>query len=204
MKDITTVTTVYKFNELPEDIQDKVLENLYDINIDFDWWDGDLDEWKGKLKESGFDNGDINFSVFHSQGDGASFTADLKTILESRKDKYPVLYKYWMNDEIDLYGDVTRTDSRNGHKFTAKTRLDYDLCIDEDEYPDGFDLDTLYDTLRAQADNLEDEIEDLRQSLCEDIYSELSKEYDYLTSREAIIETIEANDYDFTEDGKIF
>ena len=29
-----------------------------------------------------------------------------------------------------------------------------------------------------------------------------SHEYEYLTSREAIIETIEANDYDFTENGK--
>jgi hypothetical protein len=32
----------------------------------------------------------------------------------------------------------------------------------------------------------------------------LQREYDYLTSEEAIRETIEANDYDFTEDGKLF
>lgn len=32
----------------------------------------------------------------------------------------------------------------------------------------------------------------------------LRKEYEYLTSEEAIIETIEANEYEFTEDGKLF
>jgi hypothetical protein len=31
----------------------------------------------------------------------------------------------------------------------------------------------------------------------------LSKEYDYQTSEEAIIETIKANDYDFTENGNL-
>jgi len=31
----------------------------------------------------------------------------------------------------------------------------------------------------------------------------LSNEFDYLTSEDAIIETIEANDYYFTEDGKL-
>ena len=31
----------------------------------------------------------------------------------------------------------------------------------------------------------------------------LASEYDYLSSEEAIIETIEANDYDFTAEGKL-
>jgi Lhr-like helicase len=37
-----------------------------------------------------------------------------------------------------------------------------------------------------------------------DILSYLRAEYDYQISDEAIIETIEANDYDFTTDGKIY
>jgi len=32
----------------------------------------------------------------------------------------------------------------------------------------------------------------------------LQHEHDYLTSEEAIIETIEANDYDFTANGDIY
>jgi hypothetical protein len=40
------------------------------------------------------------------------------------------------------------------------------------------------------------------KSLLEDYRILLSNEYDYLTSEEAIKETIIANDYDFTKDGK--
>jgi hypothetical protein len=47
-------------------------------------------------------------------------------------------------------------------------------------------------------------VEELRLELSHDIYRSLEKEYYYLTSKEAIIEAIEANDYDFLETGKIF
>lgn len=40
-------------------------------------------------------------------------------------------------------------------------------------------------------------------SLLEDYSIMLQKEYEYLTSEEAIIETIQSNEYMFTEDGKI-
>lgn len=40
-------------------------------------------------------------------------------------------------------------------------------------------------------------------TLLEDYRIMLRKEYEYLTSKEAIVETIEANDYEFTEDGKL-
>jgi len=53
----------------------------------------------------------------------------------------------------------------------------------------------------------EDDIEELEneflQSLCEDYRIILTKEYEYLTSEEAIIGTIEANEYDFDEDGNL-
>ena len=45
---------------------------------------------------------------------------------------------------------------------------------------------------------------DFEYALLQDYLSLLSEEYDYLTSKQAIIETIEANEYDFTEDGKLF
>ena len=35
------------------------------------------------------------------------------------------------------------------------------------------------------------------------IYKSLNNDYDYLTSEEAIMETIEANGYEFNENGKI-
>jgi hypothetical protein len=49
----------------------------------------------------------------------------------------------------------------------------------------------------------EDLVTDFLRSLAEDYRIMLQREYEYLTSREAIIETIEANDYEFTEDGEL-
>lgn len=34
----TIETTVYTFNELSEDAQQKAIENLFDINLDSNWW----------------------------------------------------------------------------------------------------------------------------------------------------------------------
>jgi hypothetical protein len=50
----------------------------------------------------------------------------------------------------------------------------------------------------------EDIDQEFEYALLEDYLSLLRQELDYQTSREAIIETIEANEYQFTVDGKIF
>jgi hypothetical protein len=51
--------------------------------------------------------------------------------------------------------------------------------------------------------NTEEIDEEFLKSLCEDYRMILTKEYEYLTTREAIIETIEANEYEFDENGNI-
>lgn len=59
-----------------------------------------------------------------------------------------------------------------------------------------------YDDDARDAD-LEELAEDFRKSLLEDYSIMLQKEYEYLTSREALLETIECNGYEFTEDGRL-
>ena len=70
------------------------------------------------------------------------------------------------------------------------------------------DLDELTGKYPNIEDCHEDEIEaledDFLHSILEDYRIILDNEYDYLTGKEAVIETIEANEYDFTEDGKIY
>lgn len=59
-----------------------------------------------------------------------------------------------------------------------------------------------------ESSELEDKLIDLEgeflQSILEDYSIMLQEEYEYLTSEEAIIETIEANNYEFTEEGEIY
>ena len=62
-------------SELPENIQKKVLEEYRDWTTDHDWWDYIYENWIEKLGGLGFNDVEISFSGFWSQGDGASFTA---------------------------------------------------------------------------------------------------------------------------------
>ena len=42
----TKTYNVYKFAELDEDEQNKAIQNLYDINVDHDWWDCTFEDAK--------------------------------------------------------------------------------------------------------------------------------------------------------------
>ena len=57
---------------------------------------------------------------------------------------------------------------------------------------------------REKENELTEMEEDFLNSLLEDYSIMLEKEMEYLYSDEAVIDTIEANQYTFTEDGKIF
>lgn len=60
-----------------------------------------------------------------------------------------------------------------------------------------------YET-REQEDRLMDIEYEFFYAIKEEYLSMLRQEYEYLTSEEVIIETIEANDYDFTANGEIY
>ena len=55
----------------------------------------------------------------------------------------------------------------------------------------------------VKKNNIELE-EDFNKSLAGDYLKMLKDEYEYQSSEEAIIETIEANEYEFTADGELF
>lgn len=143
IKTITIQKTIKRFSALTPEQQDRVLENLSDINVHHDWYDHTYEYYENKLKKLGFTDIKFEFSGFWSQGDGASFTAKHK-----RGDIYKIGYY--------------------AHSHTMH-------CDDSK---------ALLLVARRIADQL---------------YRSLETDYEYLTSRDAIIETIEANDYWFDE-----
>jgi hypothetical protein len=103
---------------------------------------------------------------------------------------------------IDSFGEVAENiKSEHGEncetfKTAVKYLTDYDKLVTEQEQ------------FGEDSEQLEEEIEALdnafKRSIEEDYRILLSKEYDYLTSDEAIKETIEANDYEFLSTGKMY
>lgn len=182
---------VYSFKELDDTAKNKVLEESRSINVEFDdWHDYILDEWKAKLETLGFNGVEINYSGFWSQGDGASFTAksiDLWTYIKSQKQgkKYASLKK-WIDD-----GELTASVERETHHYYHEKTVS--STIESGDTPEK--LNNLIDELERELDEF---VEDNSRA----IYKELEKTYEDLTTDEAVIDTIEANEYEFTAEGK--
>ncbi len=193
-----TVTT-YEFKELSDKAKEKVLQDLSDISTDYDWYDFTIDYWKERLEQIGFSEAVINFSGFSSQGDGASFTA----ICDISKIAYHLVYckgpkDYRFLNKMHICGEkglvsvnIVRDSFNYVHALTCSVRP-YEYFL-----PTNAKLEKL-------TDDITEAIEELRLQLCYEIYESLETEYNYLCSEEVIIETIEANEYEFTVDGKMF
>ena len=82
----TITKTVYTFGELLSlhregKVTQKTVQRtrtwLIEGQTMHDWWEYVFDLWKKALDQIGFENAKITFSGFWSQGDGASFTANV-------------------------------------------------------------------------------------------------------------------------------
>ena len=170
-----TKTTVYPFDELSEDAKEKAIEGLCDINLDYEWWDSTFEDAKqAKLKLTEFEL---------DRG-----SCCLGEFIEYPKDTADAI--------IENHGECCET-----HK--TATEFIADLARLYMEFPVKLDADgddeNEWDRDKEQ-ENLDDEF---LLSILEDYRIMLQKEYEYLSSEDAIIETIKANEYEFTVDGKL-
>lgn len=191
-------TDVYTFDELEQSAQQKALERLCDINIDDKWFDCALDEFAAILNTIGVDCSvkDIIFSGFSSQGDGLSFTGNYryqKGALAAIKKEYPTwtalhtlvaeLQEVQRRAFYRVEGRLLRTSSYYCHEKTVTFDVPWET---EAIYPDA-----------------EERFTKIFRALMQEFYFRLQAEYDYLVSKEAIIEAIESNGYEFTIDGRL-
>lgn len=197
MKQITKTYTVYSFDELSEDAKQKAIENLYDINVDYDWWS--YDDSKEIASLMGIDIENIYFSGFSSQGDGACFEGSYTFKKNGVKNvkSYAPLDKE-LHQIAERLQDVQK---KHFYKLSANVKHSghyyHEMCTEINVYKDG-------NYLHTEAElSAEDEIKYILRDYMRWIYRQLEKQYDYLTSEKAIIETIEANEYTFLEDGTL-
>jgi hypothetical protein len=187
---------VYNFDELTEDAQDHAIEKLYDCNVDIpDWEWFILDDWKDeKLPSLGYIEPKIYYSGFSSQGDGSCFTADVSALkwieTHKAKSKLKALCNY-----IDKGGYITVNIKTSG-RYCHENIMTVDVDLDDW----GTDVPEKVQEQANQLQNwvLEDAKEQARQ-----IYTDLYNAYDDATSRDAIIETIKANEWTFDNQGNL-
>jgi hypothetical protein len=198
MRTIITETTVYKFNELSEEAKEKAIEKLYDINTDYEWYDFTYCDAKEIGAIIGIDINNIYFSGFSFQGDGACFEGSYSY----KKGSLKAIKKYAPKDEVlhQIAKNLQAIQSENFYKLHASIKHSgyyyHENCTNIDVYH----CDDIYRNITKET---EGGIKEALRDFMRWIYSTLEKEYDYLTSKENIIETIKANDYEFTAEGDL-
>ena len=164
---------VYQFSELSKDTQNKAIEKLRDINVDFDWWrDTYQDAEEIGLKITSFDL-DRNR---HAKGEFILSAAEVAQNI------------------INNHGETCET-HKTATLFLEDWQPIFNAYMDEENEK--------YESREAEGEMQEIE-EEFLNSLLDDYSIMLQNECEYLQSDEAITETIEANEYFFTQDGKIF
>jgi hypothetical protein len=198
----TVEIEIYQFNELSPKSKIKALEKFSDINVDHGWYESVYDWFIGRAAEAGFSVDRIYFSGFYSQGDGAMFEysdpGDDKLLREfiDTLDLSP-MRKSWLLSQV--YCRYSGTHSGHyyhsgccSHSITFESNFTWSAAENFSDWIDSFHSD------------FEEFIESKYRDLCDELYDSLQIDYEYLTSEEAIIETIEANNYEFFRDGSIY
>jgi len=209
MKNITV--TLYSFNELEKQAKEKALTAYCNLNFGFDWWDIEYDDFVTLCSYLGVtvDKETIRFSGFYSQGDGSAFSASVniqKLVqaiqTESWKAYAPTQEFGFTHPVVDrrVLALAASGILPQEPQITSRTR-GYGVNVD-------LGISVILEGSRPK-ENVFDELEKLQDwlnliavKLNFYLYSLLERQYEYLTGETAIGESIAANDYLFTADGR--
>ena len=173
----TVEVKVYSFDELSESAKQKAISSNSEINLQHEWW------------ESVYEDAEICGLKIES------FDLDRNRHCEGYfiENAYDSAFKFKEN-----HGAESPT-----HILSAAFIDDYNKLVEK--YSDGVQTDKVADNneyeFDLEANDLEDEY---LKSLLEEYSLILQKEYEYLSSEEAIAESLRINSYEFTEDGEDF
>lgn len=191
----TLETTVYSFEELNEAAQEKAIQRYREADpLDYEWWDFVYEDAKRLGALIGIEIDRIYFSGFWSQGDGACFEGSYsykKGGVKALKCEAP------LDEELHkVAADLQEVQRRAFYKLEATV-----THTGRYYHEHSTSIHVFGERARWAEDAEEEGIsEALRDFMCW-IYSYLESEYEYLTSDEAIRETLIANEYEFDEDG---
>ena len=207
----TRTINIYHFDELSDEAKQTAIESARYMDVEFfEWWDSSFESFAEAADLFGLDirqtrkslvggghryDPTIFFSGFSSQGDGACFEGDYsykKGALKATKQAFPA-----DSELLRIVRDLQALQQRNFYQITAAAKhrghYDHSGCMDITvDRADG----------KAFSDDDEESLKQLMRDFADWIYSCLEKEFDYLTSDEAVAESLRANGTEFTEDGQ--
>jgi hypothetical protein len=175
--------------------KDELIEKYRDINVEHDWWEWVYADFTCEMNKVGVSVDEINFRGFWSQGDHATFSCSMRssveTFIESHNlhEQYNAIYKLSSQGGVVIHKKLDRYSEVECEPWGY-----YDACEDEDmnefykvQYQE--EVDTTYTEFDKDVIKILEGYED-------DLYRQLEREYDSLTSDEVVWETIVGNELD--------
>ena len=192
-------TKVYTFEELAENSQQIAIDNHRDVNTYDGWWEPIFEGITEEAEQAGFHVGNIYFSGFWSQGDGAMFeyTTLGDTLLNKFVDQLDLspMRKSWLRTQTFAQSEG----KHSGHYY-------HENCCSHvvDFEPNFSTYGNFWEWIGSFADQYEEFVIAEYKKLCGELYSRLSTYNDELTSDEEVAETIIMNEWEFDVDGNNF
>ena len=171
------IITTYLFDELPEDSQQKAIEKYQDINVDYDWWDS--------VYADAEDNALVRIKAFNDYSCTLELLSDVRTSCRRILKTHGKTCDTWK-----LAAETLRT------YVHAQVAWWNKLDPEDQDYWRMSDFDGTEEHIAIEAEYV--------YALSEEYRSLLQQEYEYLTSEQAIAETLRANEYQFTLEGEIY
>jgi len=177
--------TVYTIDELDEEVKNDIIEKNRYYLVEFGWWDGCLDEFENLLNDYGMeilDDNNFSFDLQRKSLTISLYVNNCRKLFEkvlSPETKNKFFYECLKREE-NPYVDVSIN-----HNMKADVYIEWK----EEEFDENL------------IDEIESEINKFLQKLKRTFMEILEDEYEYITSDEAILDTIRANEWLFTKDG---
>jgi hypothetical protein len=138
------------------------------------------------IHNKGFDAERVYYALSYSQGDGAMFEGRVNDITKFTTNKRAIK----VINEYGVYAKFT-------HKGRYYHEKSYDFTLDFPELKP-----TQY-RLKEEFDKIEQNIIDIYEETCKEIYKQLRDHHNAITNEDSIIDFAEGNGYQFDERGRI-
>ncbi len=216
----TIAKTVYQFSELSDHAKERARDWYRQGNLDYDWYDSVYEDAatiadilgirldkKAKNNPHALALPAIFFSGFSSQGDGAcfagqwSFKADCAKAIRAHAPQDQQLHE--IADALSgiEYAGGFFADIKHRGRYYHEHSMEIGVQFEDGVYQETLGEDGIELPLDKFTDGETVIIESMRE-FARWIYRSLEREYEYLNSDETVDENIEANGYEFDEDGR--
>lgn len=197
-----------RFEALPEATKQEILDkHRYRDTEHHEWWDGVYEQFKEKMNDLGIiihtrtynsargkacTEDAIYFSGFGCQGDGACFNGEIGNYAKVYERHSPLLLEHIL--KIGYCSISWTSTGRDCHSYSLVFSDVFEICEPDCEGLRLIAHEQLIEELKDEWEKFKEAIEHEVRGFCDQLYSDLEDENDYLTSDESVLESLDAND----------